>query len=898
MIRRLRGRRNGKRPPSSKRRAELLKRLHVTEQLEVRAAPGSMIVDALALGGYPVAMAQLASEPAQEPQHPTADGELASAKGTARVAQPSTTCDAEKPLESVAEIARGERPSHPAVSDYRAATWQDSRVGRPETKPEWPTDKRSARAFPDAWFSDASILVGTGLDDGLDAQGAENSSRLVDRDRGANRAPSSYDSGTSPGQLPDLPEGSDMGTGNPSRDRAPSRGDSHSGYSDRETPDSGGSLRQMALAERAASLGNSRSAAGPLPASTSSTQSTAITSHADSFPSPGSSRAPSGTRPSQTVNLGFANRLTGWNIQELGGSPQGKGTVTEGSAILREGNSFLVTLDQDLIIPQAPLSLSFTYEATFDTSDPDSVKDAFEAVLMAADGSPLVYNYAPERDAYFNLTEQMPRALGTGTTEETVADGKRVSTDISQIPPGTAATLMFRLANNDADVDTTIHILSVQLTSGEDAPPTVTAGLTHDTAPDGPGSDPYRSDLLTNDPRVSGTATDDHGITRLEVQTDGGPLVDITAALINGQYSFDPGNLSPGPHLLKVRATDVLSQASESEIAFTVNTPPVAAAGGNRTVNEGDTLTLNGSGSSDTEAALFRYQWGFDDGSFVTNLVSSRTYPQDGTFPVSLTVTDTAGSVAVDRIEVAVNNTAPIVLTATDLTGAAGARLDFTATFSDPGVFDTHSARVHWGDGATSAGTVSENKGQGTVSASHVYALGNTYTIRVEVTDDAGDASDRLSTAAIAAGQTSSLAGYVYLDVNNNAIKDPPEKPLPNVPVTLSGIVSSTVVTAADGSYRFDNLPPGTYAVREAQPRAFLDGRDVQGSPRSGTVANDAFLDIELPAATHATGYNFGELGLRGVDRQTHVSGLHAHGRAIDRADDGGGGALVCFPVQ
>ncbi len=367
----------------------------------------------------------------------------------------------------------------------------------------------------------------------------------------------------------------------------------------------------MSLVERAASLGNSRSAAGPLPATTSSTKLTAATSQAESFASPGSSSAPSGTRPSQTVNLGFANRLTGWNIQELGGSPQGKGTVTEGSAILHEGDSFLVTLDQDLIIPQAPLSLSFTYEATFDTSDPDSVKDAFEAVLMAADGSPLVYSYAPERDAYFNLTEQMPRALGTGTTEETVADGKRVSTDISQIPPGTAATLMFRLANNDADVNTTIHILSVQLTSGDDAPPVVTVGLTNDTAPDGPGSDPYRSDLLTNDPRVSGTATDDHGITRLEVQTDGGPLVDITAALTNGQYSFDPGNLPPGPHLLKVRATDVLSQASESEIAFTVNTPPVAAAGGNRTVNEGDTLTLNGSGSSDTEAALFRYRWEF-----------------------------------------------------------------------------------------------------------------------------------------------------------------------------------------------------------------------------------------------------------------------------------------------
>ena len=61
-------------------------------------------------------------------------------------------------------------------------------------------------------------------------------------------------------------------------------------------------------------------------------------------------------------------------------------------------------------------------------------------------------------------------------------------------------------------------------------------------------------------------------------------------------------------------------------------------------------------------------------------LVSSRSYPQDGTFPVSLTVTDTAGSLASDQIQVTVSNVAPTVLTATDLTGAVGAKLDFAAT--------------------------------------------------------------------------------------------------------------------------------------------------------------------------------------------------------------------------
>ena len=411
--------------------------------------------------------------------------------------------------------------------------------------------------------------------------------------------------------------------------------------------------------------------------------------------------------------------------------------------------------------------------------------------------------------------------------------------------PGTNATLMFRLVNNDADVETTIHILNVQLTSGDDAPPVVTVGLINDTAPDGPGTDAYRSDLLTNDPHVSGTATDDYAITKLEVQVDNGTLIDITAALVNGQYSFDPGNLAPGSHRMTVRATDTLPQTTESTINFVVNTPPTANAGGNRTVNEGDTVLFNGSGSSDSDDPLFGYVWDFHDGSSVAEVGSSHAYPQNGTFLVSLTVTDTAGSVASDQIQVfvanvaatiaavddkqanegdtvslqttfvdpgvldthtatidwgdgtlpepaqiveqngagtvssmhqyrddglysvtlrvtdsdaaessthfdvQVGNLAPIVVTATDLTGDEGQLLDFVATFTDAGVLDTHTAIVSWSDGSQTAGNVVEANGSGTVTASHVFADNGVYPIRVDVTDNAGDIGSREATATI-----------------------------------------------------------------------------------------------------------------------------------------------------
>ncbi len=103
------------------------------------------------------------------------------------------------------------------------------------------------------------------------------------------------------------------------------------------------------------------------------------------------------------------------------------------------------------------------------------------------------------------------------------------------------------------------------------------------------------------------------------------------------------------------------------------------------------------------------------------------------------------------------------------------------------------------------------------------------------------------------------IAGFVYVDSNNNGTFDLGEQPINGATVTLSGSASRTVNTGANGAYRFDNLLDGTYTVTETQPVGFNDGRDTQGSPVSGTVENDRFLNIVLADNIALTGYNFGE---------------------------------------
>ncbi len=109
----------------------------------------------------------------------------------------------------------------------------------------------------------------------------------------------------------------------------------------------------------------------------------------------------------------------------------------------------------------------------------------------------------------------------------------------------------------------------------------------------------------------------------------------------------------------------------------------------------------------------------------------------------------------------------------------------------------------------------------------------------------------------------SSLSGYSYLDSNNNGIKDAGELPLSGVTITLTGndannaTISQTKVSAADGSYTFTNLAPGTYSVGKIQPVFLVDGKETVGS-QGGTAANNK-IQIQLSQGTTGTGNNFGE---------------------------------------
>ena len=84
----------------------------------------------------------------------------------------------------------------------------------------------------------------------------------------------------------------------------------------------------------------------------------------------------------------------------------------------------------------------------------------------------------------------------------------------------------------------------------------------------------------------------------------------------------------------------------------------------------------------------------------------------------------------------------PVAGTVT-FTGPArvNALLSFAAGFTDVDLRDTHTALWHWGDGSSTAGTVSETHGAGNVSGQHAYRKSGIYTVRLTVTDSSGKRS-------------------------------------------------------------------------------------------------------------------------------------------------------------
>lgn len=186
-------------------------------------------------------------------------------------------------------------------------------------------------------------------------------------------------------------------------------------------------------------------------------------------------------------------------------------------------------------------------------------------------------------------------------------------------------------------------------------------------------------------------------------------------------------------------------------IGLVPNAAPTVDAGGAYSVNEGSSVTLTASGS-DPNGDSLTYAWDLDNnGSFETSgqSVSFSAAALDGpsSYTVNVKATDPLGLSAESTTTVNVTNVVPLVNAsfASNSVSCGANNSTLTVTFSDPGVADTHSAVINWGDGNTQ--TVSSATSP--LSLQHTYALAGAYTATVSVSDDDGGTGTAMASVMV-----------------------------------------------------------------------------------------------------------------------------------------------------
>ncbi len=124
-------------------------------------------------------------------------------------------------------------------------------------------------------------------------------------------------------------------------------------------------------------------------------------------------------------------------------------------------------------------------------------------------------------------------------------------------------------------------------------------------------------------------------------------FTDIVAVTRYGEtpvYSFE----NPGVYTVTLNTTDAAGNWDTDTMTVTVLdiTHPVADAGSDQTVDEGNLVTFDGSTSTDN-IGIANWTWTFDDGSGIVTLYGvapTHTFPNAGNFTVTLTVRDAANS--------------------------------------------------------------------------------------------------------------------------------------------------------------------------------------------------------------------------------------------------------------
>jgi PKD repeat protein len=243
---------------------------------------------------------------------------------------------------------------------------------------------------------------------------------------------------------------------------------------------------------------------------------------------------------------------------------------------------------------------------------------------------------------------------------------------------------------------------------------------------------PYACLLETDDPPVARIT---FSCTSLRCSFDARSSTDSDGTIVDYLWYFGDGsdavNGSTSEHAfaqaraytVSVVVTDDLGLTGYAAVDITVAlTAPVAIF----TVScSGLRCDVDGGSSSSPNGPLVTYAWQFGDGSGAAGSSTAHLYAAPGTYPITLTVTDTSGGTASATNTVTVTDRPPV---AASTAACAGPQCTFDASNSTDPDGTITSYAWQFGDGSSGSGS----------TAVHSYAQPGGYTATLVVTDNNG----------------------------------------------------------------------------------------------------------------------------------------------------------------
>ncbi|MGB9135286.1 MAG: PKD domain-containing protein [Candidatus Bathyarchaeia archaeon] len=197
-----------------------------------------------------------------------------------------------------------------------------------------------------------------------------------------------------------------------------------------------------------------------------------------------------------------------------------------------------------------------------------------------------------------------------------------------------------------------------------------------------------------------------------------------------------------GSYVTTLVATDDDGATGTSSITIRVlNRLPVASfTESATTVNTGEVVNLNAMASYDPDGTIASYFWSFGDGTNATGVTVGHAYIDDGSYTVTLTVTDDNGATRTATATKNVLNRSPVAsFTESGQTVVVGEIIYFSASTSyDP---DGSIVSYFWdfGDGSNFTG----------VTTQHAYSASRVYMVVLTITDDDGAVTSQSATKAV-----------------------------------------------------------------------------------------------------------------------------------------------------